>query len=153
MIKKQSFISAFMALTLILLPVLACKVPKNNTREGQGQRGNRETPSGGNPESPNGNQGTPSGSYVGNINGAEAVANVSFEPLREYTIMSGEIRSSNFYYTFTADIVGSSGYGDITSHNDNERFRIKIDLTQDGFILTSNPFGPGTPSSYKFVRR
>ncbi len=147
MIKKQSLISTLLALILILLPVLACKVPRNDTRGGQGQRGNRETPQG------DGNTEIPSGNYVGNINGAEAIANVSFEDLRDYTIMAGEIRSSKFYYTFRADIVGSSGYGDVVYHNENIRFQIKIDLTPDGFILTSNPLGPNESASYKFVRR
>jgi len=96
---------------------------------------------------------TADGDYVGDIDGTRAVANVSFEPLREYTVMAGEIRGSNFYYTFKADIVGESGYGDILDHSDNSRFRIKIDLTSDGFTLTSNPFGPGTPTTYYFRRQ
>jgi hypothetical protein len=93
------------------------------------------------------------GDYVGTINGAQAVARVSFEPLREYTIMSGEIRSNKFYYTFTSDIVGTEGYGDIVDHQQNTRFRIKIELTQNGFVLTANPLGPGNPTVYNFVRK
>lgn len=130
MIRMQNFISAVLALCLILLPILACKKPGVTT-----------------------NNPYQNGNYIGDINGAEAVARVTFEPLREYTIMSGEIRSNNFRYTFTADIVGTSGYGDIVDHNENTRFRIKIDLTRNGFNLTSNPLGPGTPTTYTFVRR
>ena len=124
----KSFCSASLALILILLPLLACKFPKT---DGTFQNGN----------------------YAGDIHGAKAIANVSFEPLREYTIMSGEIRSNNFRYTFTADIVGTSGYGTIVDHTENTRFQIKIDLTRNGFNLTSNPMGPGTPTTYNFVRQ
>lgn len=119
-----------LALCLVLLLLLACKNP-SVSRNNPFQNGN----------------------YVGNINGAEAIARVTFEPLREYTIMSGEILSNNFRYTFTADIVGTSGYGDIVDHKENTRFRIKIDLTQNGFNLTSNPLGPGTPTTYNFIRQ
>jgi hypothetical protein len=126
----QNLLSAMLALILIMMPLLACRVSK-----------------------PSGNTPNQNGNYIGDINGARAVAKVSFEPLREYTIMSGEIRSNDFYYTFTADIVGESGYGDIVDHNGNTRFRIKIDLTKNGFVLTSNPLGPGTPTSYNFVRQ
>jgi hypothetical protein len=146
-------LSALLALSLIILPVLACKSRRsssggsNRTRT-QPQRPNNEPNESGNPNSTQ-----TQGNYVGDINGAQAVANVSFEPLREYTIMAGEIRSNNFYYTFKADIVGESGYGDILDHSDNSRFRIKIDLTSDGFVLTSNPLGPGNPTTYYFRRQ
>jgi hypothetical protein len=126
----KSFSSAVLGLILIILPLLACR-PPNTAKNRTFQNGN----------------------FVGDINGARAVAKVSFEPLREYTIMSGEIRSNNFYYTFTADIVGTSGYGDIVDHSENTRFRIKIDITQNGFNLTSNPLGPGTPTTYYFVKQ
>jgi hypothetical protein len=130
LIKMKSFSSAVLGLILIILPLLACRVP-NTSRSRTFQNGN----------------------YVGDVHGAKAFASVTFEPLREYTIMAGEIRSNNFYYTFTADIVGTSGYGDIVDHNENTRFRIKIDITQNGFTLTSNPLGPGTPTTYYFVRQ
>lgn len=126
----KSFSSTALALILIILPLLACKIPRAAR-----------------------NQPFQNGNYVGDIHGARAIARVTFEPLREYTIMAGEIRSNNFYYTFTADIVGTSGYGDIVDHNENTRFRIKIDMTQNGFDMTSNPLGPGTPTTYHFVRQ
>src|SRR5437764_13271206 len=86
--------------------------------------------------------------YVADIHGARADARVSYEPLREYTLMGGEIRSNGIYYTFTADLVGASGFGDMVNHTHNERFRVKIDLTREGLNLTTNPFGPGTPTTY-----
>jgi hypothetical protein len=122
----------FLALLIfgpVLLPLLACCPP-------------------GVPSSPP----VQTASYRGSIHGAPATASVSFEPLKESTLMSGEIRSAQYRYTFTADLFGSSGYGDMVAHADNSRFRIKIDLTTDGFQLTSNPQGPGTPSTYSFVR-
>src|SRR5947207_12329013 len=103
---------------------------------------------GGAPGSPQ----TQSGNYRGSINGAEATAHVTFEPLPEHTLMAGEIRRNEYYYTFTADLVGASGYGDLLDHKDNSTIRIKIDVTADGFQLTSNPLGPGAPSTYTFVR-
>ena len=90
--------------------------------------------------------------FVGEINGARADAVVTFEQVRDYVIMSGEIRSNSFKYTFTADIYGDSGFGEIVSHSENTRFRIKIQYTSNGFALTSNPFGPGTPSTYYFKK-
>jgi hypothetical protein len=78
---------------------------------------------------------------------------VSFERLREYTLMAGEVRSPAGYYTFTADLVGTSGYGEMLDHGQNQRFKVKIDLTQGGFTLTSNPFGPGTPTAYHFRKQ
>jgi hypothetical protein len=90
--------------------------------------------------------------YVGNINGARATAVVSFERLPEYTVMAGRIQSGRYVYTFRADIVGAAGYGEIVSHAENTRFQIYIQLTQTGFALTSNPLGPGTPTTYHFKR-
>jgi Ca2+-binding RTX toxin-like protein len=102
---------------------------------------------------PGGSSGVENANYVGDIGGASASASVSFEPLPEYTLMAGEVRSGGFVYTFTADLVGSAGYGDMLDHQDNARFRIHIELTQDGFTLTSNPLGPGTPTRYFFTRQ
>ena len=90
--------------------------------------------------------------FVGDINGARADAVVTFEQLRDYVLMSGEIQSKSFKYTFTADIYGDSGFGEIVSHSENTRFRIKIQYITNGFALTSNPLGPGTPSTYYFKK-
>ena len=105
--------------------------------------------------SPSGANGPPAGTaeYVGDLHGIQARAKVSFEPLREYTLMAGEIRSRVARYSFTADIVGTSGYGEMLDQVRNERFKVKIDLTRDGFTVTSNPFGPGTPSTYHFTKQ
>jgi hypothetical protein len=94
-----------------------------------------------------------SATYVGNIQGAAARASVSFEQLPRYVVMAGQIQSGQFSYTFRADLVGPSGFGEIVSHGEGTRFQIRIDLTQAGFALTSNPFGPGTPTTYYFSRR
>lgn len=149
---KQS-LSAVLALLFVFLPALACKFQRNSYGPRDRSDTNRDRGPTGRRENPNETTGLGNGNYVGDLNGSRAVANVSFEPLREYTIMAGEIRSNEAYYTFTADIVGTSGYGDILDHADGSRFRIKIDLMADGFILTSNPLGPGTPTSYRFVKQ
>jgi hypothetical protein len=92
--------------------------------------------------------------YVGDLHGARATAKVSYEPLREYTLMGGEIRSvGGSLYTFTADLVGNSGYATVVDHRDNVRFLARIDLTREGFSLTSNPFGPGMPTTYYFRKQ
>jgi hypothetical protein len=90
--------------------------------------------------------------YLGNINGARATAVVSYERLPEYTVMAGRIESGRFVYTFKADLVGAAGYGEILDHTSKTRFQIHIQLTQTGFVLTSNPLGPGTPTHYQFKR-
>jgi hypothetical protein len=92
--------------------------------------------------------------YMGNIHGAQAIAQISFEPLRDFTVMAGRIQSGPYVYTFRADIVGRSGYGDMLDHYTQSRFRIRIDLDQSAstFALTSNPFGPGRPTTYYFRR-
>lgn len=88
--------------------------------------------------------------FCGNIGGAPAVAVVGFEQLREYAVMSGQIQSGQFVYTFKADIVGNSGFGDMVSHAENTRFWIKIDVAGNGFALTSNPLRD--PTTYFFRR-
>jgi len=91
--------------------------------------------------------------YVGDIQGAPALATVSFEQLRDYVSMSGQIQSGQFSYTFSAELVGASGFGEIVSHAEGTRFQIRIDLTPTGFALTSNPLGPGMPTTYYFTRK
>ena len=68
------------------------------------------------------------------------------------SLAAGEIRSNNYQYTFTADIYGDAGYGDMVTHYDNRRVRIKIQSVTNGFSLTVNPFGPGSPSTYDFKK-
>jgi hypothetical protein len=70
-------------------------------------------------------------SYVGDIHGARALAAVSFERLYNYVVVSGQIRSAQFLYTFRAELVGYSGFGEMVSHVEGTRFQIKIDLTPD----------------------
>ncbi len=91
--------------------------------------------------------------YVGDIQGAPAFATVSFEQLRDYVLMSGQIQSGQFFYTFSAELVGASGFGEMVSQVEGTRFQIKIDLTPMGFALTSNPLGPGMPTTYYFTRK
>jgi len=44
---------------------------------------------------------------------------------------------------------GNSGFGDMVSHVEGTRFRIKIDVAGNGFALTSNPLS--TPTTYCFT--
>jgi hypothetical protein len=86
---------------------------------------------------------------VGDLGGLQANARVSIELLPEYAVMAGDIQSANAYYTFTSDIVGTSGYGDMTDGYTGERFRVHFELYAEGFILTSNPLQ--SPTNYIFT--
>jgi hypothetical protein len=92
--------------------------------------------------------------YIGKINGLAAVAKVSFEPLGEEVLMSGVIQSGSFSYTFTADIYGEAGYGDMVSQTEYSRFHVRINLTQMGFAVTPNPENfDETKQTYYFTRQ
>jgi hypothetical protein len=94
---------------------------------------------------------------VGEINGLEATAFVSTELLNQFLIvdeggvsaggafllLSGEIRSGPYTYSFIAEIDGGSGYGDLVDQVDGARTRIRIDLYTNGFVMTTNVFEGG----------
>jgi hypothetical protein len=89
--------------------------------------------------------------YVANLHGAPAMAVVSFQQLFSYVFMTGQIRSAQAAYSFHADIYSDGGYGEMSDEYRRERFQIQIQrLTQEGFVLTSNPFR--SPTSYYFSR-
>ncbi|TWT46295.1 hypothetical protein RAS1_27480 [Phycisphaerae bacterium RAS1] len=101
----------------------------------------------------------PGGVYAGDIGGVQATANVQYEQLpcsscvepgATYLATAGTVDSGVAQYSFTADIIGTSGYGDMVNLNANERFRIRIDLTSTGFLLTSNPFEGLVETTYTF---
>ena len=88
---------------------------------------------------------------MADLNGAPAVAIIEFQQLYSYVYMRGNVRSAQAAYSFHADIYGDGGYGEMLDEYRMERFQIQIqNLTQDGFILTSNPFL--LPTSYYFSR-
>jgi hypothetical protein len=64
--------------------------------------------------------------YIADLHGAPATADITFQQLYSYVLMSGEIRSTQGTYTFRADIYGDSGYGDMVDVYQRERFRIQI---------------------------
>ena len=88
--------------------------------------------------------------YTADLQGMPASAQVSFEPLREYVLMSGVITSRVARYTFTANITGSEGFGSMLDHSTGDRIRIKIVVRNNGsnFTIILNPFGGAT--SYHF---
>lgn len=90
--------------------------------------------------------------YAGDVNGAKAYATVTYERVYDYVVMAGRVQGGQYVYTFKAEIVGTAGYGDMLDHSTQSRFRIHIQHTNDGFVLTANPFGPGTPSKYYFKK-
>jgi len=116
---------------------------------------------GGAPESGAGGVGNCfAGELVGDVGGVQATARVTFEqlpcsgcvdPTATYLVMAGEIVSGAFYYTFTADVYGASGYGDMLDYADGSTFRIRIDLAGDGFALTTNPFEGLYTTTYVFT--
>lgn len=91
------------------------------------------------------------GVLYGDINGAEATAIVEVSTLTQvmgeaagtiysgatYAVFAGEIHSGPYAYIFSADIFGSSGYGDMVSYADGSSFRIRIGLYPDGFLLAT----------------
>jgi len=87
--------------------------------------------------------------YVGDLHGAQATARLVIEPLPNYTYVEGEISSDFAYYTFTAEIIGDRGWGDMLDHLTLERFRVQFDVAPNGFYLTSNPFL--APTTYIFT--
>jgi hypothetical protein len=83
-------------------------------------------------------------SYVTELNGLPAVATLTFEPLVTHTRVDGIIESSTARYVLGADVVGESGYGDMVDVGLNERMRIHLAFSTDGFRLTVNPLGGAT---------
>jgi len=89
--------------------------------------------------------------FVADLHGAPAMADVEFDQLFSYVRMTGTINSQNGAYSFHADIYGNGGYGDMRDELRGEQFRIQIqNLSEAGFILTSNPFQ--SPTKYYFSR-
>lgn len=94
------------------------------------------------------------GILYGDINGAEATATVEVSTLTQvmgeaagtiysgttYVVFAGEIHSGPYGYVFSADIYGASGFGDMVSYADGSRFRIRVDLYPDGFLLATGVF-------------
>ena len=101
----------------------------------------------------------PAGTFVGDIQGIEATARVQWTeqtsydpsspvPNETYTLVGGEIQSGPYYYTFKADLYGMSGFGDMVDHTDNSQFRIRVDVGDQGFVLTVNPFADAIQYSF-----
>src|SRR5215510_11125381 len=88
--------------------------------------------------------------FVGNLHGIEVVATMGFEQLYNYVLMVGQIRSSRTAYMLHVDLVDTSGFGEAVCLADGQRIPIRIDMMPAGFALTSNPFGPGMPTTYYF---
>lgn len=89
----------------------------------------------------------------GDINGVPSQALVSVESLPSmdgpgrHVTVSGEIKNDYADYTFTGEM---GGYVDIVSLTDGQRFRGAMNLTNNGFVLVSNPEydGSGRGSGY-----
>ncbi len=103
----------------------------------------------------------PGGTFVGDLQGLQATAQVTFsESIHfdsdsntfdvSYVQMGGEVTSSVAYYLFAADLYGYAGYGDMTDVYGGETFRIYIQLTASGFVLTTNPYEGLYSTSYVF---
>ena len=67
----------------------------------------------------------------------------------DYTVFtSGELRSAVAAYIFT----GENRFADFTNTGNFERFRVQWTETQNGLLMTVNPFGRG-PVTYECVLR
>ncbi len=95
---------------------------------------------------------TPGFKFVGDLQGAEAVATVQVQQLPSYLEMAAEIVSPTAHYLFLVALVGDSGYGDMVDVLYGERMRVHVQLELDGFTLTVNPFGGGGATAYFFEK-
>jgi hypothetical protein len=75
-------------------------------------------------------------------------AGIWVETVGQYLLLAGEIANTYARYAFTAELSnGVWGYGDMVDMVSGARFRIRLDLTPEGFILSTNPF-EGTCGEY-----
>lgn len=91
--------------------------------------------------------------FVGDLQGMQAVAVVEFEQLYSYVVMEGEVKSRTGRYTFSADIYGDGGYGEMVDRMTGDSFRVQIqNLSPAGFALVVNPYEGLHPTRYVFQR-
>jgi hypothetical protein len=61
--------------------------------------------------------------YMANLQGAPAVATITFQQLYSYVYKSGNVRSARAAYSFHADIYGDGGYGQMLDEYRGSAFR------------------------------
>ena len=86
-----------------------------------------------------------------------ATAGIWVETVGQYLLLAGEVVNPYARYMFQAELSnGVWGYGDMVDLTSGERFRIRLDLTPEGFVLSTNPFEGGCGefgcAHYPFVR-
>lgn len=84
-------------------------------------------------------------------------AGIWVETVGQYLLLAGEVANAYARYAFTAELSnGVWGYGDMVDLVSGARLRIRLDLTPEGFILSTNPFegtcGEVGCAHYWFVR-
>ena len=108
-----------------------------------------------------GGSGNTSGDYSGNINGLPANGQCNFEDYRGVggvLYQSCAISTVNFTYSFNAELFNNTeGYADMLENPGGATIRILVQWNEPnyppaGFALTTNPLGPGPPTTYQFTR-
>ena len=106
-----------------------------------------------------GNSWCSSMTFIGDLHGAPATAQLTFEPLHEVGYVSGTIVSQSASYTFFGDTPidvyskwpsSSVMWVEVTGQTTGERFRAEINWKAEGFLFTANPFSGGGASDYYF---
>jgi len=129
---------------LLVLGTFACTHPT----EGGGQPANA---GGGTAEATSG--ACASGTYAADVNGAQAIARVTYEVLIERTVIAGDITSATARYIFNGDLYGDRGWVDVVTEGSNERFRAQIDVIPQGFVFTANAYEGAGSTAYTFTCR
>ncbi len=84
-------------------------------------------------------------------------AGIWVETIGQYLLLAGQATNAYANYLFQAELSnGVWGYGEMVDTLTGERFRIRLDLIPEGFILSTNPFegycGEYGCAHYTFLR-
>ncbi len=84
-------------------------------------------------------------------------AGIWVETIGQYLLLAGQATNAYANYLFQAELSnGVWGYGEMVDTLTGERFRIRLDLIPEGFILSTNPFegycGKYGCAHYTFLR-
>lgn len=94
---------------------------------------------------------------VGTVPAEASPAGIWVETVGQYLLLAGEAVNPYARYLFTAELSnGVWGYGEMIDLGTGTRFRIRVDLIPEGFVLSTNPFEGGCGefgcARYPFIR-
>ena len=123
--------------------------------DGAARPGGPETPG-----APQGNGWCDSLTFVGDIEGLEAIARLSFEPAFERAYVGGTIDTPTANYTFFGDMpidvdtkqpVSDVMWVEVNTTGSNERFRAEIRFHDVGFTFIANAYEGAYSTPYEFT--